>query len=224
MTWIKFCATTNLADALLEVEAGADALGFVFAPSARRIEPEEAKQIIASLGVGVDKIGVFVNQTPSHVAEVADLSGLTGVQLQGDEPPELLGEFRNVLGGRKIIKTLQAAQLLTADSQALLPYLRSAQFIDAILVDSGSRKERGGTGVPFDWHAAIPIFQRMKSVTRVIVAGGLNPENVAEAIRILEPWGVDVVSGVERHKGIKDREKLRRFAQAVREAKPAQTQ
>jgi len=217
MSWIKICATTNLADAHASVAAGTDALGFIFAPSTRQIETNAAAGIISALPPEVEKIGVFVNETPERMAAVAQEAGLTGVQLHGDEPASQLAEYRRVLGGRRLIKTLQARELLTPGAEGHLEtYLDAHGDVDAILLDSGRPDARGGTGVPFDWRAALPIVQRIKAVLPVIIAGGLTADNVGKAIRLFEPWGVDVVSGVEREPGRKDDVKLRSFVAAVR--------
>jgi phosphoribosylanthranilate isomerase len=222
VTWIKICATTNLRDAQASVAAGANALGFIFAPSPRRIETSAAAEIIAALPAGIEQIGVFVNQTPERTAEIVHEVGLTGVQLQGDEPASQLPEFRRMLDGRKLIKTLHAPELL-ADGRTpqMQAYLDARGSIDAILLDSGRSDQRGGTGVPFDWESALPIVRRIEVVLPVIIAGGLTAENVGQAIRLFEPWGVDVVSGVEREPGNKDEAKLRSFVEAVRQSELA---
>lgn len=217
MLWIKICATTNLDDALASLAAGANALGFILTASPRQITPEQAAEIIAALPPSVEKIGVVVNESPEALAKLATDVGLTGLQLQGDESPDQLPEFRRALGLRKIIKTLQARELLTAPSK-LDAYLAARDSIDAILLDSGSPTARGGTGQPFDWNAALPIVERIKQHVPVIIAGGLNPTNVAEAIRLFDPCGVDVVSGVELSPGKKDVVKLRAFVAAARAA------
>jgi len=218
MTWVKICATTNLADALASATAGADALGFIFAPSTRRITAEAAAEIIAELPTGIEKIGVFVNEAPAHIADIAERTGLTGVQLHGDEPVEQIANFRRALGKRKIIKTLQARQLLADGKreQTIAGYLEASRDGDAILLDSGSPAERGGTGIPFDWEKAVPIAASIQQALPLIIAGGLSAENVSQAIRLFHPFGVDVVSGVEREIGKKDEGKLRSFIDAVR--------
>lgn len=220
MTWVKICATTNLGDAQASLAAGADALGFIFAPSSRRIEVDQAAEIISSLTDDIEKIGVFVNETSEGIAEVAEQAGLTGVQLHGDEPADQMQEYRQALGQRKIIKTLQACELLNSPER-LNGYLQSRQSIDAILLDAGSPSQRGGTGQTFDWIAAAPIVVKARAQMPVIIAGGLNPENVGEAIRFFAPWGVDVVSGVEHEVGRKNEAKLRSFVGAVRQAQVA---
>lgn len=220
MIWVKICATTNLADAQASLAAGADALGFIFAPSSRRVEIDQAAEIISSLRDEIERIGVFVNESPAQVAEVAERAGLSGVQLHGDEPADQMQEYRRALGQRKIIKTLQARELL-GSPDIFNGYLQSRESIDAILVDAGSPGQRGGTGQTFDWSAAEPIVARVRARMPVIIAGGLNPGNVGEAIRLFAPWGVDVVSGVEREVGKKDEAKLRNFVGAVRQTQPA---
>ncbi len=220
MIWIKICATTNLPDAQASLAAGADALGFILAPSSRQIEVEQAAEIISSLTADIEKIGVFVNQTPGQVAEIAEQTGLTGIQLHGDEPADEMEQYRQALGQRKIIKTLQTRELLNSPEN-LDGYLRFRQSIDAILLDAGSPSQRGGTGQTFDWTAAAPIVARVRAQMPVIIAGGLTAENVAEAIRLFAPWGVDVVSGVERETGRKDEARLRRFVGAARQTQAA---
>jgi phosphoribosylanthranilate isomerase len=217
MTWVKICATTNLHDAQASIAAGANALGFIFAPSTRRVEPGTAAEIIAALPAEIEKVGVFVNQTPETIAGIAEQVGLTGCQLHGDEPAAQLAKYRQALAGRKLIKTLQARELLADGGDRILQtYLDASATLDAILLDSGSPGNRGGTGVPFDWEMTLPIVRRIKAVLPVIIAGGLTPENVDQAIRLFEPWGVDVVSGVERETGKKDATKLRSLMAAAR--------
>ena len=218
MTWVKICATTSLEDARASVAAGANALGFIFAPSTRRITVETAAVITAQLPAEVEKIGVFVNQSPQQVAETAEAAGLTGVQLHGDEPPAQLAGFRQAVGSRRIIKTLQARQLLMEANreQALGQYFKERRHFDAILLDSGTPSQRGGTGIPFDWEEAFPVAGAIKAVMPLIIAGGLNPANVSQAIRLFRPFGVDVVSGVEREVGKKDYGRLQAFVAAAR--------
>ena len=214
MLWIKICATTNLEDARAALDAGANALGFILTASPRQITPEKAAEIIAALPLSVEKIGVVGDEPPEALAELAADLGLTGLQLHGDEPPDQLPEFRRTLGLRKIIKTLQARELLAAPDK-LDDYLRNAESIDAILLDSGSPAARGGTGQTFDWQATLPLVQRIKQHLPIIIAGGLNPANVADAIRLFDPFGIDVISGVELSIGKKDPAKLRAFIAAA---------
>ena len=215
MLWIKICATTNLNDALASIDAGANALGFILTESPRQVTPDKAAVIIAALPPSVEKIGVVVNQTPDALKQLAEATGLTGLQLHGDELPDQLPEYRRALGLRKIIKTLQARELLATPAK-LDDYLRHSQSIDAILLDSGVPTARGGTGQTFDWHAALPIVERIKQHLPVIIAGGLEPDTVADAIGLFDPCGIDVVSGVELSPGKKDPAKLRAFFAAAR--------
>jgi len=216
MVWIKICGTTNLHDAQLAIDAGANALGFVLAPSPRAIDLETVAGIVRELPGGVETIGVFVNRTPGDVAKIAQQAGLSGVQLHGDESPESLKEFRAALGERKIIKVLHADELLT-DANKLESYLAARDRLDAILLDSGSPQQRGGTGAAYDWDRVLPLAKRIRAALPLIIAGGLRPENVARAIEMFEPWGVDVVSGVEGAPGMKDEARLHDFIAAVRQ-------
>ena len=218
MTWVKICGTTNLADANAAIAAGADALGFIFAPSPRQITQAAAAEIVDALPANVRKVGVVVNESPENLARLAQNVGLTGVQLHGDEPADQLWAYRSALRTRIIIKTLQASALLAGGDDYLDSYLRVSKFFDAVLVDAGSPVRRGGTGVPFDWDAVSPLVSRIKETMPVIIAGGLSPENVADAVRLLAPWGVDVVSGVESTTGKKEQSKLRAFVETVRAA------
>jgi phosphoribosylanthranilate isomerase len=215
--WVKVCGTTSLHDARLSVAAGANALGFIFAPSPRRVEVSEAGGIVVALADEVESIGVFVNESPTTVAEVASRVGLSGVQLHGDEAAAQMAEFRRTLGQRKIIKTLTVSNLRSNHNLKLEDYLDAHESLDAILLDSGSAQQRGGTGVPFDWEDAAGIASRIRDRMPLIVAGGLNSGNVARAIELFQPWGVDVVSGVESAPGTKDETKLREFMSAVRQ-------
>ena len=214
--WIKICATTNLDDALASIDAGANALGFIFTESPRQITPESAAEIIAALPPSVEKIGVVVNETPTAPGRTRQLRSASPVcnSTATNRPTNSPNTAaRSVC--RKIIKTLQARELLAAPDK-LDDYLRNSKSIDGILLDSGSPTARGGTGVPFDWNAALPIVERIKQHVPVIIAGGLNPANVADAIRLFDPCGVDVVSGVELSTGKKDAAKLRAFIAAAR--------
>jgi len=216
MTWIKICGTTSVEDAQLSIASGADALGFIFAPSPRRVDIPRAFDIVSTVPKRIDTIAVFVNETPRHVGEVVSQVEVTGVQLHGDEPPEHMKEYRRVLGGRQIIKTLQARELLSDGEEKLGRYLAEWDSIDTILLDSGSAEQRGGTGVPFAWEELVPLAAKIKEAMPLIIAGGLNAENVCKALELFEPWGIDVVSGVEEEPGNKDEGKLMHFVSAVR--------
>ena len=216
MIWIKICATTNLDDALASIDAGASALGFILTASPRHASlSNPPPQSSPPFRPPSRRSASSSTKLHRRLAELANPIGLTGLQLHGDETPGQLPEYRRALGLRKIIKTLQARELLAAPA-TLDDYLRNSKSIDGILLDSGSPTARGGTGQTFDWNAALPIVERIKQVLPVVIAGGLNPANVADAIRLFDPCGVDVVSGVELSPGKKDAAKLRAFITAAR--------
>jgi phosphoribosylanthranilate isomerase len=212
--WVKICGTTNLQDALVAVDAGADAIGFVFGPSKRRVTPEQVAEITRALPDDIEKVGVIVNETPERIAEIVRVAGLTGVQLQGDETPAFTNALRR-LGLRLLVKTVQASAGIDTLAARIESY---REVVDGILLDSGSPAERGGTGKRFAWKEAAGVLSGIPNGTPVIVAGGLSPENVSEAIATLHPWGVDVVTGVESEPGKKDPEKVRAFIEAARKA------
>lgn len=215
--WVKVCGTTSLRDARLSIAAGASALGFIFAPSPRQVDADGAAYIVAALSGEVEAIGVFVDESPVEVARIANHVGLSGVQLHGDEQSWQMPDFRRELGQRKIIKSLALSALRDNNHSKLERYFDANENFDAILLDSGSAVQRGGTGVAFDWEAAAPISARIRERMPLIIAGGLNSDNVARAIELFQPWGVDVVSGVESVPGSKDENKLQQFMSAIRQ-------
>ncbi len=211
--WIKICGNTSLEDALLAVEAGADAVGFVFAPSPRRVTSAEVAAIVSHLPATVEKIGVFVDAPLDEIYSTVRECGLTGVQLHFEAGPELPAKLRQLLGPKlRIVRVVHfdagAVKLL---KKQIAAHDRNPH-IDAVMVDSRTATAVGGTGAAFDWATAgRATFQNKKVQKRLIAAGGLSPENVAEAIAALRPWGVDVVSGVESEPGRKDPDKVREF-------------
>ena len=216
--WIKICGNTTLADARLAAAAGAEALGFVFAPSPRRIAPGEAAQIIAALPASIEKIGVFVDAPVEEILATVAEAGLTGVQLHFNAPPALTAKLRATLGPeKKILRVLHFDPATECGGEEKL----ADPCMDAMLVDSRTKTAVGGTGQSFDWVAASQTLFRAARArgTRLIVAGGLTPGNVTEAIDALAPWGLDVVSGVEATPGKKDPVKLRAFLAAARAAR-----
>lgn len=225
MTWIKICGTTTGDDALAAVEAGADAVGFVFAPSPRRIAPEAAQEIAAALPRRVDKVGVFSNESAERIERVARQVGLTIVQLHGDESPDFARRLFRGADGRAGLRVFKAVSVMPG-VEGVLRDFAAADAVDGILLDSavlrvacmGQATElvRGGTGVSFDWKRASDFVPGIAQRTRVILAGGLSPANVGDAVRILKPWGVDVCTGVEASPGAKDHDKIRAFVSAVR--------
>jgi phosphoribosylanthranilate isomerase len=203
MIKIKICGITNLDDALAAAEFGADALGFNFyKKSPRAIEPQRASEIIAQLPPFIVPIGIFVNEREDRIREIAALAGLQVIQLHGDETPEFCQRF-----GSRVIK---AFQVKDKESLKHMSHYR----VSAYLLDSYREGVRGGTGTTFDWHLAVVA----KTFGRIILAGGLTPDNVAEAVKLVQPYGIDVAGGVEREKGVKDHVKLRTFITEARRA------
>lgn len=212
--WIKICANTTLEDTRLAVDAGADAVGFVFARSPRQVTAAQVAAIVAHLDSPVEKIGVFVDATADEIYSTVRQCGLTGVQLHSETGPELSAALRKLLGPELRIlrvvhygpKALEQAEEMDRDPH-----------VSAVLVDSRTAAAVGGTGVAFDWASARRTIFASQSVRR-IAAGGIKPENVAEAIRTLAPWGVDVASGVEAEPGRKDPGRVREFVLRARAA------
>ncbi len=223
-TWIKICAQTNLPDALASYEAGADAVGFVFAESKRQVTPSQARSIIAQLPAGGEKIGFFANESAEEISKTVHSTGLTGVQLQGGESPDYLRDLRAKLSpGITVIKAITAEE---AEAAEIMGFLNgNDRLADAFLIDSGNKQQRGGTGQTFDWQRLVPVVERFRRSARLIIAGGLRSRNVAEAVALFQPYGVDVATGVESSPGKKDITRLKEFVVAVRsaEAKSATT-
>jgi phosphoribosylanthranilate isomerase len=255
MTWVKICGITSLEDAEVAVEAGADALGFVFyETSPRNVQPEVAREIISALPEQVEKIGVFVDSPAHQWVGVVRQASLTGVQhsmrlspsdSKGSvvgidlaifpRPPKLFFSF-------PIASFLEDPEKLDGLAQDFLHLRRDRKdkgeenedelgmpplpdgWFDTFFLDSSTPQQPGGTGQVFDWEKAVPVAEAMRQGgLKLVVAGGLTPANVAEAMRILKPWGVDVSSGVEAKPGKKDPEKVRAFIAAVRQADAAKT-
>ena len=209
MTKVKICGITEVGHALAAAEAGADFIGLVLAPSRRRVPIQTARRIaLAVKGVKPHPlvVGVFVNALAYSVNRIAEYCGLDWVQLSGDEPWEYLREIE-----RPVIKAIRVRN--EQSSQEILADIASGYHGHDLvyLLDCHVEGSYGGTGRSFDWGLAREIAPRFP----VIVAGGLSPENVAEAIRVARPWGVDVSSGVESQ-GVKDVAKIRAFVESVR--------
>ncbi len=204
MTTIKICGITNLHDALACADAGANLLGFNFYPgSPRYIEPEAARKIIEQLPAAILSVGVFVNAgEPQKVAGLADAAGVAAVQLHGDESPSYCRE----LSGRFVIKALPA-------NEGFKPESAAEYDTDAVLLDSFDVQVRGGTGKVFDWSLARRTWEL---VPNLILAGGLGPENVAEAVASVRPYGVDACSSLESSPGRKDVARVRAFIKTIR--------
>ena len=210
--WIKICGNTNLEDARFAAQCGADAVGFVFAPSPRRVEADQVRQIIQELPAELEKYGVFVNAGFNEIVLTVETCGLTGVQLHRSTDEWVPLRLKQHFAGR--ISTLQVLNYKALGFEQQLKEL--SQNEDPVLVDSSTAKAVGGTGTRFDWKDARNTLQRTAPKLRLIVAGGLAPENVKEAIEILQPWGVDVVSGVESKPGTKDPERVQAFIENSR--------
>jgi phosphoribosylanthranilate isomerase len=218
--WIKICANTNLEDARLAVELGADAVGFVFAESKRRVNAEQVGAITRELPTSVEQVGVFTITDADEILRAAKMAGLTAVQLHSEFDPKLVEMIEAGSGGTvRVFQVIDVAEdtdgleLGTKLTEALLhPY------IEAALLDASHGGTSGGTGKTFNWDGTAEIVRQVTAETggKVIVAGGLRAENVGEAINAFLPWGVDVASGVEAVPGKKDAAKLREFIAAAR--------
>ncbi len=199
---VKICGVTRLSDALDAVRFGADALGFNFWPKSKRYcEPEAAAEIISRLPPFVVTVGVFVNQSRSHIQRVVARSGISTVQLHGDEAPELAPAL-----SRPVIRALRVESKASLDEMAR--WSASAFLLDTPTAGFG------GSGKTFDWR----LVKGAGKKAPILLAGGLNPANVADAVKQVRPYGVDVASGVESAPGIKDSKKMRRFITAAKEA------
>lgn len=255
MTWIKICGITNLDDALAAVDAGANALGFVFSPKSPRHLPASAALAIASqLPPRILKVGVFVDQTVAEVCETARLVGIDVAQLHGQQDPEFSRAlFRALSNGSErpnIFRAWPARLFDTPPGESVgwdpvavglvepdeaykgkrVQKIHVAQngdlflethgfrpgVISGVLLDSSTATTPGGTGRTFDWERVQPWAGIINSISKLVVAGGLDPANVQNAIHLLHPWGVDVSTGVECAPGKKDHRKVRAFIQAVR--------
>ncbi len=202
MIRVKICGICDVVAADTAAKSGADLLGFHFCSSQRRVTPEEAREIIDALDVRPRIVGVFIDQDPTEVREIADFVGLDLLQLHGSERP-------GFSAGRPVMKVLKVRDGVVPDASA---------WDDPIMLDSWSRDQRGGTGRTWPWEAARGLIR----TRRVLVAGGLEPGNVGTVVSEFRPYGVDVSSGVESAVRVKDPVKIAEFIRAVRlaEVKP----
>jgi phosphoribosylanthranilate isomerase len=220
---VKICGITNFADAQVAVEAGADLLGFIFYPkSPRYVGPDQVKEIVSRLHSDSSRnppaipfprlVGVFVDEDAGRVAEILAHTGIDYAQLHGGEPPALLEQL-----APRAFKALRPA----SGEEAVIDAEWFGEFGPAdgpqLLIDAYDPHAYGGTGKKADWHTAAGLA---RLYPRLMLAGGLTPENVAQAVRTVRPWGVDVSSGVERQPGQKDHDAVRAFIQRAREALP----
>ncbi|HWG18312.1 MAG TPA: phosphoribosylanthranilate isomerase [Acidobacteriaceae bacterium] len=225
--WIKICGNTNLEDAKLAAELGADAVGFIFAASKRRMTAAQVAAIAGELPQNVERVGVFGSHDAEDTAFLAKDAQLNAVQLHGGFDEALLTALAPMLSasGIRIIQTLHWTAGGSEDPIAMVSELEeqmervAARGIDRVLIDSKvGASPSGGTGVAFDWSAARSLFSSTPAGLRVIVAGGLTPDNVAQAIAELDPFGVDVSSGVEASVGRKDPARVAQFIKNARAA------
>lgn len=203
-TRIKICGVTNVEDALAACELGADAIGFVFAEGPRQVSLEEAAEIADQLPPLVKTVGVFTSESP-RVSAIADWVPLDLIQLHGEQTEE----FAEWLGATRVIRAVRMRD------EKSLEWLKKWERGAAYLLDAWHAEKRGGTGVTFNWELAVRAKEFGKPI---ILAGGLSPENVADAIRTVRPYGVDVSSGVEAFRGKKDHRKIKEFIANVRAA------
>lgn len=261
MTWIKICGITNPNDAVAAVDEGADAIGFVFySKSPRYVTPETAQAIARKVPSGIQKVGVFVNETVEQVRDTAKLVGLSAVQLHGHEDKEFSQAlFKELTNGasRPFILRSFAAQIFDKPAEEPVGWdpvavglvepdeaykgkrvhkIHVAEngdlfcethgfrpgVVSGVLLDSSTAGKLGGTGKTFDWERVQPWAGVINSISKLIVAGGLNSDNVEDAIHTLHPWGVDVSTGVERAPGLKDAKKIRAFVETVRSMERAE--
>lgn len=216
------CGTTNVADAHACIDAGVNALGFIFAESPRQVDAAEAAAICHQIPPHIEKIGVFVNEPEEKVLATVRTAGLTGVQLHGDESPNYVKGLIRALGDEKL-RILKAIPATFGRTSGLGYFDGGEDFVDAVMIDSGSVQLRGGTGQVFDWLRSGDFILWLEQRTQVIIAGGLNPDNVSAAVTFFHPFGVDVVTGVEAVYGKKDPARIRAFVDAVRKAENART-
>ena len=204
MTLVKICGITNAGDARMAADAGADAVGLIFAQSPRRVSVEEARAVSIALPENVIRVGVFVDEEPAEVLSISHEVGLDLAQLHGDEPPETVTVLRGA--GVKVMKALRVRDAATLE--ALDQY-----EAELFLLDAYSARAHGGTGERFDWGVA----KSLRGRDNIVVSGGLGPENVREAVEFFEPYGVDASSSLEDEPGRKNGELVRRFVLAAKD-------
>ncbi|WP_163327549.1 phosphoribosylanthranilate isomerase [Desulfurobacterium thermolithotrophum] len=206
MVKVKICGLTSLEDALIATEAGADVLGFILYPKSKRfIKAKEIRNITSNLPPFILKAGVFVNEDPRNVLEILSYAHLDFAQLHGDETPKEC----EYIGRNRVIKVFRLKSV--EEVEKIEPYIGK---IRAILLDTYSKDSYGGTGKTFNWEIARAVKERFD--IPVILSGGLNPENVARAIKEVNPYAVDVSSGVEIEPGKKDKKKVLQFIKSAK--------
>ena len=220
--WIKICGNTTLEDARFAAECGADAVGFVFAPSPRQVNADVVRKITENLPPQLEKYGVFVDAGFDEIVSTVAASGLTGVQIHRSSdvllPLRLRQHFAQFPGRVGILRVLHYKEEKDPEFEQQLNELGQNDSLDGVLVDSSTARAIGGTGTSFNWHAARSTFLQAAPHLRLIAAGGLAPANVKQAIQTLRPWGVDVVSGVESAPGKKDPARVLAFIRSAQKA------
>jgi phosphoribosylanthranilate isomerase len=220
-TRIKICGITRPEDAEAAAEYGADAIGLIFVRTSRRkVNLAKAQKIVPVLPPWMSAVGVFVDENLVQIGRVVNAVGLTTVQMHGDEPPQSVNAVR-LLRFLKFVKSFPGSDPDWPDAvRTFLSGLDDKRSLSAVLLDSTSAAQRGGTGATLDWSrlAEARASGRLDGLPPIILAGGLNPDNVATAVRLFRPWGVDVAGGVESAPGVKDRAKIKAFCRAVRAA------
>ena len=204
MTMVKICGITSAGDARVAADAGADAVGLIFAESPRRVGIEEARRISIALPENIIRVGVFVDEEPAEVLRISREVGLDLAQLHGDETPDTVTAVRE--SGVKVMKALRIRDATSLDTL-------DEYEADLFLLDAHSEKAYGGTGERFDWGVAKSVRVR----DNIVVSGGLGPENVHEAVEFFEPYGLDASSSLEDEPGMKNGERVRRFVLAARD-------
>ncbi len=213
MTRIKFCGITRREDAIVANDLGATHVGVILAESPRRVWPSQANEVFAAVP-GIRRVGVFRHCPVSEVLDAARATSLDVIQMHGRFTPDDVARLREGFDGE-----LWSVVPIDAGDAAITEDLDDfSDLVDAILVDTMAGGVSGGTGIAFNWEAAQPLVRQLAERTLIVLAGGLNPDNVAEAIRILAPSIVDVSSGIESSPGIKDHSRMKAFAEAVASA------
>ena len=202
MVRVKICGITHMADAEAAVESGADALGFIFAKSPRQITPQKAKDITRRISPFVKTVGVFVNKQPAKIREIMDFCGLDLVQLHGNEPVSVCSDL-----APKVIKAFRVQ-----GEESLLGIADFKGHVRAILLDTYQKGLNGGTGKTFDWRLAL---KAKKTGIPLVLSGGLCPDNIEEALERMNPFAIDISSGIEKMPGVKDHGRIRIFMDKV---------
>ena len=204
MVRVKICGITHMADAEAAVEFGADALGFIFAKSPRQITPQKAKDITRSISPFVKTVGVFVNEQPAKIREIMDFCGLDLVQLHGNEPVSACSDL-----APRVIKAFRVQ-----GEEILLQITDYKGHVRAILLDAYQKGLNGGTGKTFDWRLAV---KSKETGIPMMLSGGLGPENIQEALERVNPFAIDISSGMEKRPGIKDHGRMRIFMDKIKD-------